>query len=57
MAGQLALDATNWISDGISTITSIFTFMEGNTLIKVMLGVAIATMAIGAVMSIFFRSR
>lgn len=57
MAGPLTLEATAWIADGISTITSIFTFMEGNTLIKVMLGVAIATMAIGAVMSIFFRSR
>lgn len=57
MVGPLTLDASAWITDGITTITSIFTFMEGNTLIKVMLGVAIATMAIGAVMSIFFRSR
>lgn len=57
MVGPLTLDATAWITDGISTISSIFTFMEGNSLIKIMLGVAIATMAVGAVMSIFFRSR
>lgn len=40
---------------GISAITSIMTFLEGNSTFSILIGVAVAGVVISVVMGIFFR--
>lgn len=43
------------MEQGISAITSVMTFLEGNSTFGVLIGVAVAGVVISVVMGIFFR--
>lgn len=45
------------LSEGISAISDVFTFMSSNTVISVMLSIALAGVGLSVAMGIFFRGR
>lgn len=43
------------LSEGMTAISSVITFMEGNATFKILLGIAVAGVVVSVVMGIFFR--
>lgn len=43
------------LSEGISALTEIWTFLAGNEVFKVVFGIAVVAIGIGAFLGLFFR--
>lgn len=43
------------LASGLESITSVMTFLEGNTTFSIMIGVAVAAVVVSAVLGLFFR--
>lgn len=43
------------LAEGMTAISSIMTFMEGNATFKILVGIAVAGVVLSVVMGIFFR--
>lgn len=51
----LPLEATGALSDGITALGSIYSFLSQNAAFSAMIGIAVATVGAGAFLGLFFR--